>query len=102
MMDEVRYSEFDKKMFKIELWGIGLARVLFGIMLLVIFWNILWAVPVAIRVISLLAIGWAYDWMFSAIVKMYITKVLARISPTWAETADICFNPIWKKIKLSK
>lgn len=100
-MSEERYSEFDKKMFKIEMLGIGLARVLFGITVLVMFWDILWAVPLAIRIISEIAIAFAYDWIFSAIVKLYITKVLAKISPEWKDSVNI-WHEYWKFMKLSK
>ena len=100
-MSEERYSEFDKKMFKFEMWGVGLARVLFGITVLVMFWDILWAVPLAIRIISEIAIAFAYDWIFSAIIKLYITKVLAKISPEWRDSVNI-WQEAWKFMKLSK
>lgn len=100
-MSEEKYLEFDNKMGTIELWGIGLARVLFGITILAIFWNVLWATPLTVRIISEIAIAFAYDWIFSAIVKLYIIKVLARISPAWRDSIHI-FEESWKIMKLSK
>ena len=100
-MSEERYLELDRKMFKVELLGIGLLRILYGLYILAIFWNALWATPLAVRIVSEIAIAFAFDWVYSAIVKLYITKVLARISPEWRDSIHI-FEESWKFMKLSK
>ena len=85
MMSEEKYLEFDKKMYSIELLGLILARLIFGIGLIVICWNLMWAIPIWIRIIVEICVGFAFDWIFGKVTRWYIKNVLARISPLWEE-----------------
>lgn len=85
-MSEEKYSEFDKKMHLVEAFGIGLARIIFGIGLMVIWWNLLWATPVWLRIVTEIGIAFAYEWAFNQVCGWYVKRILVRISPMWRET----------------